>query len=178
MDQALTKKNNANEPHIGTTKKRSWFKMLLIFLLLAFIVIQFFQPDKNNNSVLATNDITKVVTVPDSINSLLHTACYDCHSSNTDYPWYSNIQPLGWWLADHIKEGKKELNFNEFGTYSTKRQLRKLEEVKHEVNDGEMPLNSYTIIHQNAKISAAQKQLIATWVDSATNQIKAMPVKE
>ena len=89
-------------------------KKILYLLIAVFIVIQFFHRDKNtNNSPEAhANDITKVIPIPDSVLSILQTSCYDCHSNNTDYPWYAEIQPAAWWLNHHIEEGKKEINFN------------------------------------------------------------------
>jgi hypothetical protein len=128
-----------------------------------------------------TNDITKAVTVPDSVQTLLKTACYDCHSNFTKYPWYSNIQPVGWWLKDHIDEGKQSLNFSEFsalkprpgGRFSTAKALQdhKLEEVAEVVEKAEMPLNSYTIIHREAKLTEAQRKMITDWVATARKQL-------
>ena len=88
-------------------------KRLFQLLLLAFIVIQFIRPAKNKSEGVSTNDITTKYAVPQDVMAVLKTSCYDCHSNNTNYPWYANIQPIAWWLDDHIKEGKKELNFSE-----------------------------------------------------------------
>ncbi len=178
MDNSIPKGQKTQGSFGPQKKKRRWLKNIMLVLLISFMIIQFFQPDKNNNDVVVANNISSVVAVPDSVNKILYTACNDCHSNNTEYPWYSNIQPVGWWLADHIKEGKNELNFNEFATYSTKRQLKKLEEIKKEVEEGEMPLDSYTWIHRSAKLDAAQKQLIINWADSAAKTIASLPVKE
>src|SRR2546430_458063 len=103
-------------------RKRKW---LLIFIV-AFILIQFIQPARNKNGQVLQTDITRIVTVPPTIKAILETACYDCHSNNTRYPWYANIQPGGWWLAKHIRDGKDEINFSEFGSYSPRRQANKL----------------------------------------------------
>lgn len=164
------------------TSKKNWFKRILLGLLIVLVGIQFIQPDKDNQSMDMTNDISKVVTVPDSVHALLKTACYDCHSNFTNYPWYSNIQPVGWWLKDHIDEGKQSLNFSEFallkprpgGRYSTTQALQdhKLEEVAEVVEEGEMPLQSYTIIHGEAKLNEAQKKMITDWVAAARQQLK------
>jgi hypothetical protein len=165
-----------------TVRKPNWIKRIAIGLLLVFVGIQFIQPDKNNQSMDMTNDISKVVTVPDSVHALLKVSCYDCHSNFTNYPWYSNIQPVGWWLKDHIDEGKQSLNFSEFaalkpqpgGRYSTPQALQdhKLEEVAEMVEEGEMPLQSYTIIHRDSKLTDAQKKMITDWVASARQQLK------
>jgi hypothetical protein len=140
-------------------------------LLAALVIIQFFRPARNISSAKSPNDISNKYAVPASVQEILNTSCYDCHSNNTVYPWYANIQPVAWWLADHVNEGKKELNFSEFITYSPKKAHHKLEEVIEMVKEGEMPLQSYTIIHQNAKLSDAQKLEIATWADGLMKEI-------
>lgn len=137
------------------------------FLLIAvFIVIQFFHPKKNQSTELLASDITKVTTVPDSVLHLLKVACYDCHSNNTVYPWYNNIQPVAWWLNDHINEGKGRLNFSEFGNYPAEKQAKKLKGIARAVKGGGMPLSSYTLIHRDAILDEAQKELIIKWTKS------------
>jgi hypothetical protein len=110
--------------------------------------------------------------VPENIQNILKTSCYDCHSNNTNYPWYNKIQPVNWWLADHINEGKEELNFDEFNAYSTKKKLHKLDEVIETIKDNEMPLKSYTLIHSNAKLSENDKQEIEAWVKKIKSEIE------
>ncbi len=146
-------------------------KKIAMGLLVALVIIQFFRPARNISSEKSTNDITNKYAVPASVQEILKTSCYDCHSNNTVYPWYANIQPVAWWLADHVNEGKKELNFSEFLTYSPKKAHHKLEEVNEMVKEGEMPLQSYTIIHQNAKLSEPQKLEIANWADGLMKEI-------
>jgi hypothetical protein len=142
-------------------------------LLLAFIVIQFFRPAKNRSEGVSANDITKVYAVPENVQAILKTSCYDCHSNNTVYPWYSQIQPAAWWLNDHIQEGKRELNFSEFASYRIGRQYRKLNEINEQVKEGEMPLDSYLWIHKNAKLDEQQKLALANWVTAVRDTIKA-----
>jgi hypothetical protein len=146
-------------------------KKIAIGLLFALVIIQFFKPVRNISSEKSPNDITNKYTVPASVQEILKTSCNDCHSNNTIYPWYANIQPVAWWLADHVNEGKRELNFSEFGTYTPKKAHHKLEEVNEMVKESEMPLQSYTIIHQNAKLSETQKLEIATWADVLMKEI-------
>ena len=149
-------------------------KILLLFMA-ALVIIQFFHPDKNTDSSSAseTNDISKVMVVPDNVQDILQTSCYDCHSNNTDYPWYAEIQPVGWWLNHHIDEGKNEVNFNEFSTYSLRRQYKKLEEIIKQVKEDEMPLGYYTVIHKDAVLSKEQKLLVSTWANAAIDSMKA-----
>jgi hypothetical protein len=146
-------------------------KKIAYVLLAALVIIQFFRPARNISTAKSPNDISNKYAVPASVQEILNTSCYDCHSNNTVYPWYANIQPVAWWLADHVNEGKKELNFSEFITYSPKKAHHKLEEVIEMVKEGEMPLQSYTIIHQNAKLSDAQKLEISNWADGLMKEI-------
>ena len=152
---------------------RKIFKRTFQILLLAFIVIQFFRPAKNTAEGISNNDISKIYAVPADVQSILKTSCYNCHSNNTVYPWYAEIQPAAWWLADHVKEGKKELNFSEFASYRIGRQYRKLEEINGEVKEDKMPLESYLWIHKNSKLSEQQKLTLANWVTSVRDTIKA-----
>lgn len=142
-------------------------------LLLAFIIIQFIRPAKNKAAGISNNDISKIYPVPEEVQSILKTSCYDCHSNNTVYPWYAEIQPVAWWLADHIKEGKKEINFSEFATYRIGRQYRKLDEVNKQIKEGEMPLDSYLWIHSAAKLNEQQRLTMSNWVIAIRDSIKA-----
>jgi len=98
---------------------------------------------------------------------VLKTSCYDCHSNSTAYPWYNNIQPVAWWLNKHVNNGKKHLNFSEFGNYDTKKANHKLDEIVETLEKNEMPLFSYVIVHQNAKLSDAQKKLVMDWAKAS-----------
>jgi len=142
-------------------------KKILIGLVVVIIIAQFFQPSKNNGSAASATDITNAVQVPDSVMSLLKTACYDCHSNSTNYPWYSKITPVNWWLKNHIDEGKKHLNFTIFKEYDLKKQDHKLEEVMETVKGHSMPLESYLWIHKEAKLTDAQRAMITTWAAKA-----------
>ena len=142
-------------------------------LLIIIVVIQFIRPEKNKAATISANDITRHYAVPADVNKILSRACNDCHSNNTSYPWYSNIQPVGWWLANHVKDGKKHLNFSEFASYEPKRQHHKLEEVIEEVKENHMPLDSYLWIHDEAKLSADDKKTVLLWASVLAEQIAA-----
>ena len=120
--------------------KVSW--KIMIGLGAVLVLIQFIHPAKNNGMDKPNLDITRIAILPLKVQNVLRTSCYDCHSNKTNYPWYANIQPLYWWLSSHIKEGKSELNFNEFGAYSKRRQLSKLKAIAERIRDGSMPLTS------------------------------------
>ncbi|GEJ44017.1 MULTISPECIES: heme-binding domain-containing protein [Chryseobacterium] len=142
------------------------------FVVLLLIVIQFFDTDKNIAVVPSENAIEKHYRVPDHVQGILKTSCYDCHSNTTAYPWYNNIQPVKWWLADHVNSGKRHFNFDEFYSYSKEKKLKKLDEVAETVREGEMPLTSYTVVHQNAKLNDTQKSEIEQWVKEVKKQIE------
>jgi hypothetical protein len=148
-------------------------KKILYFLLIVLVAIQFFHPAKNQSAVASPNDIAAHYTIPDNVLGVLKKSCYDCHSNNTVYPWYNNIQPVAWWLANHIQDAKKELNFSEFNSYKPKRKIRKLKEVTEQLEKGEMPLNTYLWIHSGAKLSGEQIKAVSDWAKALQIQIAA-----
>ena len=142
------------------------WKKIGLGLLAALLIIQFFRPERNLGATTLPNDITQVANVPPDVQAILKRSCYDCHSNRTNYPWYMEVQPVAWYLAHHIEEGKGELNFNEFGTYKPKKQLHKLQEIAKELEKGDMPLTSYTLIHRETNLSDAERTLVINWADS------------
>jgi len=138
-------------------------KKIGLGLLAVLVIIQFIRPTRNTSTTESANEISKYYEVPADIHAVLKKTCYDCHSNNTVYPWYTNIQPVGWWLQSHVNEGKDELNFDEFGTYPQKKAKHKFEEIEEMVNEGEMPLKSYTLIHRNAILTAEQSDAVVKW---------------
>lgn len=149
----------------------SRIKKIGLIVLVVIIAIQFIQPARNESGKALSSDISKVYNVPAPVHSVLKNACYDCHSNNTNYPWYSNIQPFGWWLASHIKRGKEELNFSEFGNYSERRQRSKLFSVEKSIEDGTMPLPSYALIHKESRLTKEQKGIIIDWADKIKDSL-------
>jgi cbb3-type cytochrome oxidase cytochrome c subunit len=148
-------------------------RIILIVLLFIFIVIQFIRPGRNKHEGDNANDITRKYPVPADVQQVLSNSCYDCHSNNTRYPWYVNIQPVGWWLANHINDGKREINFSEFSSYSIRKQFNKLKECREQVVESNMPLSSYTLIHKDAILDTVKKSLVINWIDGIMNQMKA-----
>lgn len=144
----------------------------MLALLVILLVMQAFRPTKNL-SANTENDISVSYTVPTEVKTILAKACNDCHSNKTEYPWYANIQPAAFWLNDHVVDGKRHLNFNEFNKYRIAKQYKKLEECIDEVKDGEMPLESYTIIHKNAILTEAEKTTLTNWCLTVRDSIKA-----
>ncbi|MCG2793934.1 MAG: heme-binding domain-containing protein [Weeksellaceae bacterium] len=147
-------------------------KKILIVFLVAFILIQFFPIDKNNPTTNVGMDFLKIKNTPEPLAKLIRTSCYDCHSNESKYPFYSNIQPFGWWLKNHIDEGRMEVNFSTFATYEPKKQARKLEEAAEQLEQQEMPLESYTIAHADAKLTDEQRKQLADYFRKVQKQIK------
>lgn len=149
------------------------FKRILIILLAVFVIIQFFRPKRNISEGISPGDITTKYPVPDSIQAILKVACNDCHSNNTRYPWYAEIQPVAWWLDSHIKDGKRGLNFSEFTTYRIKKQFHRLDDINELVKKNEMPISSYTLIHTDAKLTDRQKRALSGWTEMLKDSIRA-----
>lgn len=149
----------------------SWVKKILLGLLVLLIFIQFWHPARNKSEQAMPNDITKTVAVPNEVQGILEKSCYNCHSNNTDYPWYAYVQPLHWYLDDHIEKGKAELNFNEFNSYSSRRQMNKLRAIGSSLKEGTMPLPSYTLLHSNAILSKKEKALLMSWLEKAKENL-------
>lgn len=138
-------------------------KKIVVVLLVAFIIIQFFPIDKTNPPPTPGMDFLKIKNTPEPIAKIIRTSCYDCHSNETRYPWYSNISPASWFVKNHINKGRKHLNFSTFATYEPKRQAHKLEECIEMIEKKEMPLESYYVGHQNAKLTDAQRKELAEY---------------
>ena len=153
-------------------------KKILVILLIILIVIQFIKPQKNIHPGPQPADISTLYPVPADVNSLLAVACKDCHTNNTRYPWYNNIQPVAWFLANHVKDGTRSFNLNEFATYPVARQYDKIEEIKKQIDGGDMPLTSYTIIHRDAKLTDAEKNAIITWSENIRKDMEAKYPKD
>ena len=147
------------------------YKKILLALLIVFITIQFIQPAHNISGQVLPKDITETISVPDNVLNVFKNACYDCHSNNTRYPWYVNIQPVGWMMARHIKNGKDNLNFSDFGSYSQRKQANKLRAIETSIKEGSMPLSSYTIMHTDARLSAVDKKVITDWTSVAKDSL-------
>ncbi|MBS1746944.1 MAG: heme-binding domain-containing protein [Bacteroidetes bacterium] len=153
-------------------------KRILLILIIIIIVLQFFKSEKNIHPGIQPNNIAALYTVPADIDSILVKACNDCHSNNSRYPWYNNIQPVAWWMKSHIDDGKDELNFDEFSTYSLARQYHKLEEIKEQIEKDEMPIKSYTITHGDARLTTAEKNTLVTWSEGIRKQMETKYPKD
>jgi hypothetical protein len=152
---------------------KKFLKTIIIAIIIILLLAQFLPKyNYNNGDALIPASIETSHKVPEDVAAILKTSCYDCHSNHTSYPWYANIQPVSKWLGNHVNEGKGELNFSEFGIYSLRRQYHKLEEISEQVEENEMPLSSYTLIHGDASLNEAQKKTLSSWVKSLRDSFK------
>ena len=140
-------------------------KKVFLGLLVVFILIQFYRPEKND-SKNELNAMSTVMEIPVEVSKIIQTSCADCHSNSTNYPWYSEIAPASWFLAQHVNEGKEHLNFSEWTTYNKDQQSHVLKDIKEVLNEHEMPLKSYLWIHKDAKLSENQYQIMYDWANS------------
>ncbi|WP_298534869.1 heme-binding domain-containing protein [uncultured Algibacter sp.] len=138
-------------------------KKILLGVLVLFIVAQFFGPEKNEGQLESINAFLKETNPPEDVKLILKEACNDCHSDVTRYPWYNNITPVNYWLAGHVKDGKKHFNVSNWEGNSVKRKDHKFEELIEMVEDKSMPLKSYTITHSEAKLSDKQIKSVIDW---------------
>lgn len=150
---------------------RRWVKGFIWILLIGFVAIQFFPAPSNTEKVDTEADFITITKPPPDIEKLITSACYDCHSNRTEYPWYSKVQPVGWLLQDHIEEGKAELNFSEYGDYSGRRKRMKLKSSISQIEDGKMPLISYTILHPEARFSKEEKRALLDFLEKLHDRL-------
>lgn len=149
-------------------------KRIAIVVAGLLLIVQFIRPPRNIAEANSTNNITTTFNVPDDVQQMLRTSCYDCHSNSTRYPWYAEVQPIGWWLNNHIQAARRELNFSEFARYRLQRQFIKLQQIAELVNEDEMPLPSYLIIHTDAKLSTQQKERLVAWANVLQDSMKSV----
>lgn len=149
---------------------RKLFLILLAALLVTFVVIQFFQPLKNNRKI-SSDHILQKENVPANINAILKNACLDCHSNQTKYLWYHKIAPVSWMINKHIVEGKDELNLSDWGKMDIYDKIGTLEEICQEVERKKMPLETYVKMHKKAKLSDEQKAELCIWTEKLSLEL-------
>lgn len=153
MKQLLTKKN------------------ILIVVVAFLIIAQFFRIDKTNPTVEANKDYLQLTNTPAKVKKLISAACYDCHSYQTAYPWYTNVAPVSWYVKNHVNHGREHLNFSEWGNYTRNQQQHKMEESHEVTQSGEMPMFSYKLIHPTAWISKEERQLLISWFKQESERL-------
>ena len=146
-------------------------KISALILLVALVGIQFVPTKRNQSKNVPKTDFMLVNNVPGPVQNKLQVSCYDCHSNNTQYPWYNKLQPIAWLMEDHITKGKEELNFNEWEELSNRRKNSKLRSIISQIEDNEMPMDSYTLIHRDAKLSENEKTEIIKYMSQLKNSL-------
>jgi hypothetical protein len=147
------------------------FKMSLLGLALILVVIQFVPAKLPSGEGNKDGDLFLSGFASGSTASILKTSCYDCHSLETTYPWYTHVAPASWLVIHDINKGREELNFSQWSSLSKREMIRQLENIKEQVKENEMPLPIYTVIHTKAKLSEDQKNILIQWVESKTDSI-------
>ena len=144
---------------------------ILLAIMAGFMVIQLKQPARNQSGQVSQADKLYTTGLPKNIQMLLQNACFDCHSNNTSYPWYFNIQPVGWILARDIENAKAMLNFNELGSLSSRRQKSKLQDIENRIKDGTMPLAMYQFMHPSARLTNRDREMLLGWIDETKDSL-------
>lgn len=157
--------------------KKKIIGAILIVLVITLIGLQWVKITPNNSGK-KDHHIAKAFPTPHRVEQLLQFACYDCHSNNTTYPWYTNYQPFGLWIADHVDEGKHHLNFDEFTSYRPWKQFHKMEEVVEVIEEEEMPMWSYTLMHENAKLQKEDKESLIFWAKGVMDSLTHLYPKD
>jgi len=151
------------------SKSIKWTLLALVAILL---VIQLFRIDKTNPPVEPGTDFMALANPPADVAQILKSSCYDCHSHETKYPWYTNVAPVSWWIGNHIKEARGHLNFSAWNTYDAEKKAHKAEECAEEVEKKLMPLKSYLRMHPEARLSDEQRERFSAWFKSVEEQEK------
>ncbi|WP_196886323.1 heme-binding domain-containing protein [Aureivirga sp. CE67] len=138
-------------------------KKVFLIVVVVLIGIQLIRPSKNVSEEVSAN---KLENIPPRIESILKTSCYDCHSNNTVYPWYNNIAPVSWVIANHVNEGKEHLNFDEWKKYNEHQREHAIHELKEVIEENKMPMSSYTILHKNAVLKDKDKKDLLEWINT------------
>jgi hypothetical protein len=139
--------------------KKKWW----MFLILSLLIIQFIQINKAVPKTHPKDDYLAIVNISPELKTKIISACYDCHSYQTEYPWYAHVAPLSWWIKGHIDHGREKLNFSIWNGYSEKRQNHKLEECVEKLEKGQMPLKSFTWMHSEAKLTKEERDAMIAW---------------
>jgi hypothetical protein len=158
--------------HLIIVKKS--LKWILALATGAFATLQLANPSLTNPPVVPGHDLLSTNPPPPEISGMLRSACYDCHSNETRWPWYSHVAPVSWWLKSHVVDARERLNFSEWPHDDAQRAGKKWSRVSDSVGNGEMPLPSYTKIHKDARLTDDQRKKLADWADTEAQRLKAL----
>ncbi|MCI0485515.1 MAG: heme-binding domain-containing protein [Blastocatellia bacterium] len=153
-----------------------------IALAVVFMGAQIVRPEKTNPPVDTGRTLQAHAEVPPEVDAILKRACYDCHSNETKWPWYSNVAPASWFVTDHVNHGRKHLNFSDWARVSEHAEKQdaeaKLDEIIEEVKGRNMPLSSYLSLHPEAKLSDEDIKVICDWARAERERLAYESGKE
>jgi hypothetical protein len=147
---------------------------ILIAFLGILVLMQFIRPDRTNHPSEGAMSVSQKLPMSDSVRAILERSCYDCHSNQTRWPWYSNVAPASWLVADDVKEGRQHLNFSEWGTYNRGRQIARLENIVSLLEKDAMPLKQYLLLHRDAVLNDREKDLISDWAGQMSDSLSSL----
>ena len=142
----------------------------IVFILFVFVALQFFQPEKNDEEKM-TNHIFVSEQIPEDVKNIIQSSCLDCHSNKTIYLWYDRISPVSWLVNKHITDGKKEINFSEWGEQDAFDKYGIFQDIQKEVGEKNMPLKSYTMVHKNARLSDDERKVLVEWCKKRVEEL-------
>jgi hypothetical protein len=140
-------------------------------ILAVFISIQLIQPERTNPPVDESKTVSSSLNVPPEVRAVLERSCYDCHSNNTRWPWYSHVAPVSWLTARDVKKGRTNLNFSTWGDYKKRRQINKLDQISDQLRENEMPVKPYRLMHPSAVLSKAEIDLVTGWAEKVRDHL-------
>ena len=144
-------------------KKYLTRKNIFRTLLVLFILAQFKTIDKTPGDISPENDLLVMSNAPDEVGNLLKAACYDCHSNSTNYPWYSNIAPVSWWIKRHSRRGAFKINYSEWNKYDEAERNTKKRDSAEIIKKGWMPIGTYKLMHPESRLTDEQRETLANW---------------
>jgi hypothetical protein len=158
-------------------KKLRWVLKWLVVIACGFVTLQLYRPARTNPVSDPSLSVESRLQVSPQVASVLNRSCIDCHSNKTRWPWYTNVSPVSWFIVDHVNDGRRHVNFSEWGSYDQNKQTKRLQEICEQVEDGLMPLSSYTPLHPGSELSAEDKKLVCDWAEAERSRISAQQSK-
>jgi hypothetical protein len=150
---------------------KKYLRWLGVAVVVLFVALQFVRPDRTNPAADLSMSISMQSGITPPVGTLLKTSCFDCHSNETRWPWYCEIAPVSWLVANDVQEGRKHLNFSEWGKYTKSKRVLKLGQIYEQVSKNEMPISKYLYMHPDAKLTAADRDSITSWTEQEQDRI-------
>ena len=152
---------------------KKWIRRAIYLGIPLALLLQFTNPAHVKPQVTPGHDVFAAATTPPEVVTLFRNACYDCHSSETEWPWYSYVAPVSWFVVGHINDARRALNFSDWPHDNPQRARKKWSHVGDEVESGDMPLSSYTWMHAKARLSAQQREQLIKWAKAEAQRLAA-----